>query len=117
MFEVVFDYGEHDASAPKPNDAREWLCRHDRFSSYRTGLEVRNYPLCQRVLMFHHFGDEQDVGRDSLVRSTDFAYRSFATMRMITNKATQSACSLLPAVGVTTDASLRAAILRITSTT
>jgi|CXWL01.1.fsa_nt_gi RHS repeat-associated protein len=73
MFEVVFDYGEHDKDAPKPNDTGEWGYRLDPFSSYRSGFEVRTTRLCQRVLMFHHFGDEE-VGKDCLVRSTDFTY-------------------------------------------
>jgi hypothetical protein len=76
MFEVVFDYGEHDPDDPKPRDTNEWLCRHDPFSSYRAGFEVRTYRLCQRVLMFHHFPNEEGVGRDCLVRSTDFIYRN-----------------------------------------
>lgn len=75
MFEVVFDYGEHDAGNPAPNDSGKWLCRHDPFSSYRAGFEVRTYRLCQRVLMFHHFAGEPEVGADCLVRSTDFEYR------------------------------------------
>jgi RHS repeat-associated protein len=76
MFEVVFDYGEHDGEAPTPNDAGAWLCRHDPFSSYRAGFEIRTYRLCQRVLMFHHFPEEDQVGLDCLVRSTDFVYQS-----------------------------------------
>jgi RHS repeat-associated protein len=76
MFEVVFDYGDHDPENPVPLEVNPWLCRHDPFSSYRAGFEVRTYRLCQRVLMFHHFPDEPDVGQDCLVRSTDFAYRS-----------------------------------------
>ncbi len=76
MFEVVFDYGEHDPDNPTPNDAGEWLCRHDPFSSYRAGFEVRTYRLCQRVLMFHHFPNEENVGANCLVRSTDFVYRN-----------------------------------------
>lgn len=76
MFEVVFDYGEHDDEAPTPNDAGAWLCRNDPFSTYRAGFEVRTYRLCQRVLMFHHFPDEDGVGQDCLVRSTDFAYQN-----------------------------------------
>ena len=76
LFEVVFDYGEHDTHNPKPGDAGDWICRHDPFSSYRSGFEVRAYRLCQRVLMFHHFPGEQGVGRDCLVRSTDFVYRN-----------------------------------------
>lgn len=74
MFEGVFDYGEHDADAPKPNDAGQWTYRDDPFSSYRAGFEVRTTRLCQRVLMFHHFPDEPEVGEDCLVRSTDFTY-------------------------------------------
>jgi len=74
LFEVVFDYGEHDLANPKPGDARVWTVRNDPFSSYRSGFEVRTYRLCQRVLMFHHFEGEAGVGKDCLVRSTDFQY-------------------------------------------
>jgi len=74
MFELAFDYGEHDADAPTPNDAGEWALRSDLFSSYRSGFEVRTTRLCQRVLMFHHFEGESGVGNDCLVRSTDFTY-------------------------------------------
>lgn len=76
LFEVVFDYGEHDLHNPKPNDTGQWLCRHDPFSSYRAGFEVRTYRLCQRVLIFHHFSDETEVGQDCLVRSLDLIYRN-----------------------------------------
>jgi RHS repeat-associated protein len=74
LFEVVFDYGEHDLANPKSGDAGLWSVRHDPFSSYRSGFEVRTYRLCQRVLMFHHFEGEAGVGKDCLVRSTDFYY-------------------------------------------
>lgn len=74
MFEVVFDYGEHDIHTPKPGDAGEWDFRADPFSSYRAGFEVRTTRLCKRVLMFHHFPGENGVGEDCLVRSTDFTY-------------------------------------------
>lgn len=73
-FEAVFDYGEHEANAPTPNDAGTWPARHDPFSSYRAAFEVRTYRTCQRVLMFHHFAGEAGVERDCLVRSTDFTY-------------------------------------------
>jgi len=75
MFEIVFDYGEHDRDNPGPEEQQPWLCRHDPFSTRRPGFEVRSYRLCQRVLMFHHFPDAPDVGRGCLVRSTDFVYR------------------------------------------
>jgi len=74
MFEAVFDYGEHNANAPTPNDAGTWPARQDPFSSYRAGFEVRTYRTCQRVLMFHHFSGESGVERNCLVRSTDLTY-------------------------------------------
>jgi RHS repeat-associated protein len=73
-FEIVFDYSEHDANAPTPNDAGTWPARKDPFSSYRAGFEIRTYRICQRVLMFHHFPGEVGAGRDCLVRSTDLTY-------------------------------------------
>ena len=51
-----------------------WPRRNDPFSIYRAGFEIRTYRLCQRVLMFHHFRLELEVGADCLVRSTDFTY-------------------------------------------
>jgi RHS repeat-associated protein len=84
MFELVFDYGDHDRAAPNPSDdtARDsagslkypWKPRLDSFSSYRAGFEVRTTRICRRALMFHHFPGEVSVGRDCLVRSTDFTY-------------------------------------------
>ena len=75
LFEVVCDYGEHDQGAPLPGESGAWNVRHDPFSTYRAGFEVRTYRLCQRVLMFHHFADETGVGANCLVRSTDLTYR------------------------------------------
>jgi RHS repeat-associated protein len=76
MFEVVFDYGEHDPQAPSPGDPGPWALRPDPFSTYRAGFEVRTTRRCERVLVFHHFPDEPDVGTNCLVRSTDFTYSS-----------------------------------------
>jgi RHS repeat-associated protein len=76
LFEAVFDYGEHDPAIPLPGtEPSAWTLRHDPFSMYRAGFEVRTYRLCQRVLMFHHF-PEQLGTQDCLVRSTDFSYSS-----------------------------------------
>jgi RHS repeat-associated protein len=70
MFEVVFDYGDHDLDVPlRDESGRQWLVRQDPFSTYRAGFEVRTYRLCRRVLMFHHFSE---LGvTPCLVRSTD----------------------------------------------
>lgn len=74
-FEVVFDYGEHEPGEPTPEDTgREWRCRQDPFSTYRPCFEVRTYRLCRRVLMFHHFPDQANVGLNCLVRSTDLEH-------------------------------------------
>lgn len=74
FFEVILDYGEHDNDAPTPDDGGIWPVRNDPFSSYRSGFEVRTYRLCQRILMFHHFPEEAEIGANCLVRSTDFTY-------------------------------------------
>ena len=86
IFEVVFDYDDHDPATPEPHDDEEedaggafrypWKPRLDPFSSYRAGFEVRTYRLCQRVLMFHHIPDlaTGEKGYEGLVRSTDFTY-------------------------------------------
>jgi RHS repeat-associated protein len=76
MFELVFDYGEHDDEVPTPKDEGKWSQRHDSFSSYRAGFEVRTSRLCRRVLMFHHFEGEEGIGKNCLVRSTDLTYSS-----------------------------------------
>src|SRR5207244_2201721 len=37
-------------------------------------FEVRTYRLCRRVLLFHHFADQPNVGLNCLVRSTDLSH-------------------------------------------
>ncbi|MES2936898.1 MAG: SpvB/TcaC N-terminal domain-containing protein [Pseudomonadota bacterium] len=54
-FQLVFDYGDHDADDPAPTPDRAWPVRPDAFSSYGTGFELRQYRLCRRLLLFHHF--------------------------------------------------------------
>lgn len=75
-FEVVFDYGEHATQAPTPAEINPWICRLDPFSTYRPTFEVRTYRICQRVLMFHNFPDDENVGANCLVRSTDLVHAS-----------------------------------------
>ena len=78
LFEVVFDYGEHNPVNPTPAEdpSRKWATRADPFSTFRSTFDVRTYRLCQRVLMFHHFpaGQNGEAGYDGLVRSTDVSY-------------------------------------------
>ncbi|KAK0619151.1 hypothetical protein B0T14DRAFT_479113, partial [Immersiella caudata] len=71
-FEVVLDYGEHDAAAPTAAGAGKWLIRLDPFSSCKSGFELRTQRLCRRIMMFHHF---EELGRkDYLVASSTLEY-------------------------------------------
>jgi RHS repeat-associated protein len=83
LFEVVFDYGEHDPDAPTTQEILTWDIRQDAFSAYRAGFDVRAYRLCERVLMFHHFPDELGTD-DYLVRSTEFTYNESPIASFIT---------------------------------
>jgi RHS repeat-associated protein len=78
LFEVVFDYGEHDAEAPEPDEGdpegNPWSVRQDAFSSYKATFEMRTYRLCRRVLMFHRMDELAEEAAPVLVRSTDFTY-------------------------------------------
>src|SRR6266850_1276048 len=92
LFEVVFDYGEHYTenvqgqltSVVLDDKQRIWSSRKDPFSTYRAGFEVRNYRLCQHVLMFHHFPRELGTA-DCLVRSTEFSYAQSPIASFITS--------------------------------
>jgi RHS repeat-associated protein len=72
-FQLVVDYGEHDQSAPTPDEVTTWPCRPDPFSTYRAGFEIRTYRTGLRFLMFHQFPAE--LGTEALlVSSTDLSY-------------------------------------------
>ena len=43
MFELVFDYGEHDQTLPTTAGDAKWLVQQDPFSSCSCGFEVRTY--------------------------------------------------------------------------
>ncbi len=57
-FQTVFDYGEHIDVAPNAPKTSTWEVRHDPFSEYRAGFEVRTYRRCKRVISFHQFENE-----------------------------------------------------------
>jgi RHS repeat-associated protein len=73
-FQAVFDYGDHGGAIPGPLPDRPAPARPDPFSSYRAGFELRTTWLCRRVLMFHSFPDEPDVGVDCLVAATELTH-------------------------------------------
>lgn len=72
--EIVFDYGDHPETNSLPAPSESWPVRPDPFSAFRSGFEIRTYRRCARVLLFHHFALEPEVGDDCLVRSTDFCF-------------------------------------------
>lgn len=78
MFEVVFDYDDHDSLTPTVAESQPWHVRSDPFSTYRPTFEIRLYRLCRRVLMFHNF-PEEEIGSDCLVSSVDLTYYQGAT--------------------------------------
>lgn len=96
LFEVVFDYGEHDDLKPTPVEMAPWSLRKDPFSSYRATFEVRTYRLCRRVLMFHRFAELGTT--PCLVRSTDFAYDEGLVVTYLTS-VTQAGYKRDPATG------------------
>jgi hypothetical protein len=55
MFEVVFDYGDHDMDVPATKELDKWSLRQDPFSDCHAGFEVRRYRLLRRIIMVHHF--------------------------------------------------------------
>ncbi|MFI6504875.1 SpvB/TcaC N-terminal domain-containing protein [Nonomuraea typhae] len=72
MFELVLDYGDHAGTDPLPDRPRP--ARRDPFSSYRQGFELRQYRLCRRALMFHHFPLEPGMGAGTLVAALELEY-------------------------------------------
>ncbi|MDX2247275.1 MAG: SpvB/TcaC N-terminal domain-containing protein [Bacteroidia bacterium] len=87
LMELLFDYGEHGNIPTEQHgdihttylESTAWATRHDAFSSYRSGFEIRTARLCKRVLMFHHFS-ELGVS-PCLVRSLDLRYRDWELHR------------------------------------
>ncbi len=57
-FQTVFDYGEHADDEPGADEVFAWNVRHDPFSDYRAGFEIRTYRRCRRVLLFHQFEND-----------------------------------------------------------
>ncbi|KAJ5713545.1 uncharacterized protein N7483_010726 [Penicillium malachiteum] len=75
LFEVVMDYGEHDALVPRSTEDTPWSVREDPFSTGNSGFEVRTYRLCRRFLMFHRFPKEPGHPGEALVSSTRLGYK------------------------------------------
>ena len=86
IFKTVFDYGT-TLNTENPETIHTWNFRPDTFSEYKSGFEIRTTRLCKRVLLFHHFKDEEYNG---LVRSINFEYdtsteQDFTFLKSITS--------------------------------
>ena len=86
LFNLVFDYGDHQPANTQLFPNQNWEARPDAFSNYKAGFDIRTYRLCKRVLMFHQF---IELGIPPiLVRSTDLEYKttpSFSLLETITH--------------------------------
>ena len=93
LFEVVFDYGDHDAATMQQDSSvrKSWLVRSDPFSSYAAGFEIRTYRLCRRILMYHHFPDELQE-QSTLVSSLDFSYKSGGNLSLLGSMSQSGYC-------------------------
>ncbi|NUP11205.1 MAG: toxin, partial [Polyangiaceae bacterium] len=108
--ELVFDYGEHHATTPLPNDdvSNDWTVRQDPFSSFRAGFDMRTYRLCRRVLMFHRFTELHST-EPTLVRALELTYAATpkvtqltsAKMRGFTRDGSSYTSADLPALALT----------------
>lgn len=74
LMETVLDYGDHSTPFLSHPDIT-WPSRHDPFSSFQSGFEIRTYRKCRRVLQFHYFS-ELNGGDEYLVRSLELSYRN-----------------------------------------
>nr|RBQ97282.1 hypothetical protein FVER53263_20148 [Fusarium verticillioides] len=84
MFELVFDYGEHDLNIPTTEETVSWTVRPDPCSRCKSGFDIRTYRLCRRILMFHHFSAELGL-QDYLVSSHVLEYNTAATGSFLTS--------------------------------
>ncbi|WP_434422040.1 SpvB/TcaC N-terminal domain-containing protein [Nannocystis pusilla] len=78
-FEVLLDYGEHDAYG---TETGTWPARPDTFSNFRSCFDLRTRRLCRRILMLHHF-EELPVD-PYLVAATELTYSENPTATLLT---------------------------------
>ncbi|PSL45406.1 RHS repeat-associated protein [Chitinophaga niastensis] len=87
MFQLVFDYGEHDPTGTGfytdinqliPADVNlpknTWAYRKDAFSHFRAGFDIRTYRSCSRVMLFHCFEELRIAAAPCLVQSLELVY-------------------------------------------
>jgi hypothetical protein len=76
-FIVCFDYGGYDLNNPSISPTGKPLVRTDPHSTYNAGFEIRNYRLCQHILLFHKFPEkEYGTAAPVLISSWTFNYHT-----------------------------------------
>jgi insecticidal toxin complex protein TccC len=85
MFELVFDYGEHDdspAQGPSHEETQPARVRPDAYSRFEYGFEARCERLCRRVVLFHSFAV---LGREHApVSALSLQYASTPALALLT---------------------------------
>ncbi len=95
LFELLFDYGDIPRTIPadylfsketESNVFSNLTERKDAFSQYRSRFEIRTRYRCERILMLHHFA-EQEVAQAPLVKSLDlhYEYETYSAFSMLTS--------------------------------
>lgn len=74
LFELVFDYGEHQLDGediPYYEEKTGWKERQDSFSSFRSSFDIRTYRLCRGIHLFHHIDEDGEwMAAPQIVKST-----------------------------------------------
>ncbi len=75
LHRIEFDYGECDENDSETNSYGNWDIRADRFSSYRSGFEIRTSRRCKRILIKRRLdGDTSAKKNYEIVKSYDLSY-------------------------------------------
>lgn len=72
LFKLIFDYGArsmdpHTQSQDEIGPDQHWTARHDPFSRFDYGYEVRCHRLCRQIIMFHQNFTELNQGDATVV--------------------------------------------------
>ena len=72
LFKLIFDYGArgldpHSQPQDKIEPDQHWTARHDPFSRFDYGYEVRCHRLCRQIIMFHQNFTELNQGCPTVV--------------------------------------------------
>lgn len=90
LFKLIFDYGARSLDPhTQPQDEIEpehhWAARHDPFSRFDYGYEVRCHRLCRQVIMFHQHFIELNHGTPTVVARLILDYDETPALSRLTS--------------------------------